>query len=107
MVEEVDLLVVRGAPLLVPQQLLQAGMTEALPLLQRDFGLMMELKTELTFGYSSAAFENHRRNKGMFSLRFAFDYILKCIFDSMVETHWAMCSKCCSPSESEEEAPAG
>lgn len=63
-VEEVDSLVVRGLPLLVPRWLLQVVMTKMLSLLQTDFGLMVKVKTELTAG-----FENNRRKKGMISFR--------------------------------------
>lgn len=56
-------------PLLVPQWMLQVGMTEAPPLLQRGFGLMMELKLKLMLGFSSAAFKNTRMKRRMVSFK--------------------------------------
>lgn len=72
---------VRTAPLPVPRLLLWVGATETLPPLQGWFGLMMEVKLGLTFGFSSAAFGNHRKKKGMVLFRIAMNQLEVKIWD--------------------------
>lgn len=87
----------RRAAVLLPQQLLQVGVSP--PALQRESD-SKQVKA------SSAAFEvTKERMNRVTVIRYA---TLSFFFiTDRFKTYWATCSKCCSPSESDDEAPVG
>lgn len=58
----------RAAPLVVPREPLQAGMTRSPPPLEGRFHLKMTVKMGMTLVGFSAAFKNHKRKKCLFRL---------------------------------------